>query len=84
MILDKSIPHEIIPLFIIKVPDHLKTQETCNEAVRIGLYSLAYVPDWYKTQEICNGAVREYPWSLQFVPGHFKTKKMCKEAVEEG
>ena len=50
MTLYKSIPHESIPLFIIETPDHLKSQETHNEAVRIGAYSLMYVPDQLKTQ----------------------------------
>ena len=66
MTLYKSIPHESIPLFIIETPDHLKTQETHNEAVRIVAYSLMYVPDHLKTQAMCNEAMhsKAYHWNL--------------------
>ena len=66
MTLYKSIPHESIPLFIIETPDHLKTQETHNEAVRIVAYSLMYVPDHLKTQAMCNEAMhsKAFHWNL--------------------
>ena len=47
-----------VPRWIKEIPDHLKTQEMCNEAVRMKPWSLKFVPDWYKTQEMCNEAVR--------------------------
>ena len=78
MTLYKSIPHESIPLFIIETPDHLKTQETHNEAVRIGAYSLMYVPDQLKTQAMCNEAVHSKAFSLEFVPNYFKTKRCAR------
>ena len=31
------------------VPDHLKTKETCKNAVKKLPYQLSYVPDRYKT-----------------------------------
>ena len=62
MALYESIPHESTPFFIIGIPDHLKTHGMCNEAVRIGAYSLMYVPDHLKTQEICNETVRSKPF----------------------
>ena len=34
----------IDPWLLQDVPDYLKTQEMCNEAVRIKPYSLGYVP----------------------------------------
>ena len=39
------------PWLLKDVPDHLKTQGMCNEAVRCYLYSLQHVPDWYVTQQ---------------------------------
>ena len=52
-----SLP-EIIPIWIKEYPDHLKTQEMCNEAVRMDPCSLEVIPDHPKTQEMCNEAVR--------------------------
>ena len=43
--------------WIVTIPDHLKTQEVCDEAVRTESLSLAYVIDCFKTQEMCNKAV---------------------------
>ena len=40
---------EIFPIWIREIPDHLQTQEICNEAVDIEPLSLAYVPNWFKT-----------------------------------
>ena len=36
-----------------EVPDHLKTQESCIEAVEKCIWLLQYVPDHFKTQEMC-------------------------------
>ena len=49
---------EIIPRWIREIPDHLKMQEMCDEAVRIEPHSMEVVPDHFKTQEMCNEAVR--------------------------
>ena len=38
--------------WIVTIPDHLKTQEMCKEAVRTEPLSLAYVPDCFKTQKM--------------------------------
>ena len=51
-----------VPRWIKEIPDHLKTQEMCNEATRINPLSLPYVPDHPQTQEMCNAAVMEDPW----------------------
>ena len=62
-------------------PDHLKTQEMCNEAVRREPYTLECVPDHLKTREMCNKAVEEDPYRLKFVPDSLKTQKLCDYAV---
>ena len=42
-----------VPNWIKEIPDHLKTQEMCNEAVCMEPWSLKFVPDQYKAQEMC-------------------------------
>ena len=53
--------------WIITIRDHLKTQEMCNQEMRINPLSLEYVPDRFKAREICNEAVRNMPCMLLFV-----------------
>ena len=69
--------------WIKEIPDHLKTQQMCDEAFEEKPYSLKYVPDHLKTKEMCERAVEENRWFLEFVPGKCKTQKMCKRAVED-
>ena len=49
--------YENVPRWVRAIPKHLKTQEMCNEAVRIEPYSLEVVSGHFKTQEMCNEAV---------------------------
>ena len=55
----------------VTIPDHLKTQEMCDEAIHTETLSLAHVPDHFKTQKMCNKVVRNKPCMLLFVPDHF-------------
>ena len=64
------------------VPEHLKTQKMCNEAVQSEPWMLEHVPEHLKTQEMCNEAVQSNPRTLRFVPEHLKTYEMCNEAVQ--
>ena len=73
----------IYPYQLRLVPDYLKTQEMCNEAVRREPYALGYVPDCFKAHEICNEAVRREPCLLENVTGHLKTPEMCNKAARE-
>ena len=57
--------------WIVSIPDHLKTQEICDEAVDINPLSLAHVPDRYKTQEMWDKVVRNKLYMLLFIPDHF-------------
>ena len=75
---------EIIPVWIREIPDILRTQDMCNEAMRIEQYSLAFVPDHLKMQEMCDKAVEIDPFILWHVPDHLKTQEMCIRAVEAG
>ena len=59
------------------------TQKTCNEVVRIELYSLKFAPDYLKTQGISERAVEDKSETLKYVPYHFKTKSMCERTVED-
>ena len=78
-----NVAYAIVPCWITEIPEHLKTQDMCDEAADIEPCSLGFVPDHLKTQEVCNEAVRREPYTLQYVPDHFRTQKMCTESVEE-
>ena len=61
------------------VPDHLKTQEMYNEAVRNNSWALMHVPEHLRTQEMCIKAVEAVevdPSFLQLVPDHLRCR-MC-------
>ena len=47
------------------IPDHLKTQYMCNDAVERDVWMFKYVPDRLKTQEMCVDV------------DHLKTQYMC-------
>ena len=61
------------------IPDHLKTQEMCIDAVIRDIYMLTYVPDHLKTQEMCKNAFEGGgSWMLKYVPDYFMTEDMIK------
>ena len=45
------------PRFLKLIPDDLKTQEMCNEAIEKASWLLQYVPLHFRTQEMCSRAV---------------------------
>ena len=53
------------------VPDHLKTQEMCNEVAHMEPLSLVYVSDRFKTKGMCKEAVRNKLCILLFVTRSF-------------
>ena len=65
------------------VPDHLKTQEMCNEAVHINPLLLTYVSDHFNTEEMCKEAVTNKAYTLRYVLDYLKTQEVCEKAVEE-
>ena len=67
--------------WIVTIPDHLKTQEMCDETVHTEPLSLAYVPDKYKMQEMWDKVVRNKLCMLLFIPDHFWTQEICKEIM---
>ena len=71
-----------VPCWIKEIPNRLKTQEMCDEAVRINQLSLVHVPDHLITQERCNEIMSTMPDAFHCIPDRFKTKKMCIKAVE--
>ena len=68
---------EIVPIWIREIPDLLKAQEICNEAVDIEPCSFVYVPDHLITQEIGNEAVRRESYSY----GMFLITLRCRKCV---
>ena len=53
---------------ILFVPDHLWTQEMCNEILRTMPDEFHRIPDRFKTKKMCDKAVKDDSSSLQFVP----------------
>ena len=66
------------------VPDHLITQEMCDETVHTEPFSFHYIypPDRFKTQEMCNEIMCKDPAAFYRIPDHLKAQEMCEEAVE--
>ena len=64
--------------WIYHVPDHIKTQEICNEVVSTYPCLLEHVSDHLKTQEMCNKAFWEDTISLQYIPDWFVTQQQVK------
>ena len=69
------------PRWIREIPNHLKTHEMCDEAVRMEPRSLEFVPNHFKTKEMCNKAKRREPYTLLHVPDHLITQEMCEEVM---
>ena len=67
--------------FLTLVPDDIKTQEMCNEAVRIDPWLLHDVSDYLKTQEMCNEAIKKASWLLFDVPDRFRNLRMSIRAI---
>ena len=81
------------------VPDHLKTQEMCDEVVAHNLSNLRFVPDHFKIQEVCDDAalmdrgmifitydevlLRLPSVLFSLISGHLKTQEMCGKTVEK-
>ena len=70
--------YNLIAYWINEVPNHLKTQEICNEVVSIYPCLLEHVPDHLKTQEMCDKVFWEHTFSLEYVPDWFVTQQQLK------
>ena len=70
-----------VPCWIREIPNHLKTQEICDEAVRMESCSLRFVPNHLKTQGMCNERSRIEPYNLLYIPDHLIMQEMCEEAM---
>ena len=57
------------------VPDCLKMQVMCINAVEVDSWHLHDVPDHLKTQKMCDGAAKYDPSSLQFVSNGLVTQQ---------
>ena len=66
------------------VPDHFKTEETCNKEVGRKIYTLNNVSDYIMMQKICNKVVRKNPAAFFLVPDRLKTQEMCIMTIEVG
>ena len=66
--------------WILTIPNHLMTQEICNEVVRNKLCML--FPDHFKTMEMCNEIMRTTTEAFHCISDCLKTQEMCKKVVE--
>ena len=73
--------YENFPVWIRKIPDHLITQEICNEAVRIEPHLFEVVLHRFKTHEMCNDAMLREAFTLYCVSEDLKNQEICNEAV---
>ena len=69
------------------IPEHLRTKELCELAVKQNGRALDYVPARYKTKEFCELAVSHNGYALKYVPNTFfkkyKDYNICKLALEQ-
>ena len=65
------------------VPDHLKTEEMFNKAVKKYPWQLRDFPYHLKTQDTCERAVDNEPKTLEYVPNHFKIQDMCDKVATD-
>ena len=56
------------------IPDNLKTQEMCNEAVRREPHTLKFVPTHLRSNEMCSRVLEKYLHPMTYVPDHLKTR----------
>ena len=51
-----------------EMPDHLKTKQMCNYAVKKLPFVIRYVPVRYKTKKMCNKSILENGGTPESVP----------------
>ena len=62
-------------------PDHLKTKQMCNYAVKKLCFTIKYVPEQYKTKNMSSRAILENGGMLKSVPNWYKTQETCIKAI---
>ena len=67
--------YEHVPCWTREVPEHLKTQEMCNNMVAYFSCPVKYVPDHLKTQKMDRQAVSNNPYMLGMSQITLKQKK---------
>ncbi|GHV64463.1 hypothetical protein FACS1894199_02760 [Bacteroidia bacterium] len=65
------------------VPDHIKTPEMCENAVKADGLNLQHVPREKISQDLSRTAVETLGKSLEFVPVIYRDKDMCTLAVKQ-
>ena len=67
--------YEHVPCWTREVPEHLKTEEMCNNAVAYFSCPVKYVADHLKTEEMCRQTVSNNPYMLGMFQIILKQKK---------
>ena len=73
----------IEPRFLKPIPDDLKTEEMCNEAIEKVPRLVDHVRVCFRTFGMCFRALEKCLHSLRFILDHLKTQGGCKKVVEE-
>ena len=58
------------PHMLRNIPDHLKSQEMCDTAVRMDPGTINFITSY--------GVLLRIPSVLLFIPDHLKTQEMCE------
>ena len=66
----------IKPRFLKLIPDDLKAQEICNEAIEKVPWLLHYVPLHLRTKKMCYRAIVRYLYPMTFIADHLKMQEM--------
>lgn len=73
--------NEVGGQLIKDLPDSLKTDKICKEAVELWAFALQYVPEVKLTEQLCYMAVEGNGLALQFVPKKFHTNRLLSVAL---
>lgn len=73
--------NEVGGQLIKDLPDSLKTDKICKEAVELWAFALQYVPEVKLTAKLCYMAVEGNGLALQFVPEEFRTNRLLSVAL---
>ena len=78
---------EVDPWLLNDIPDYLKTQKTCDKAVKNDHSSMQFVPDWFVTQQHIDVWYDDYYWyndddMIEWYDS-YKKRKAQKASIKE-
>ena len=64
------------------IPDHLKTKQICNYAVKKLRFVIRYVPDQNKSKKMRNKGVIKNDETVESIPYRYKTQEIDNKAID--